>query len=50
MIRAFIQYASMLPRALDLLHLRWGLAELSKRDPLHPDVPKIVRRIRELES
>jgi hypothetical protein len=29
------------------LYDRWALREM---DPLHPDVPRIVRRIRELEE
>lgn len=35
-----------LPAALEREHLRWGLSEIN---PLHPDVPYIVRRLRELE-
>jgi hypothetical protein len=36
-----------LPRALESLHLKWALSEIS---PLHPDVPYIVRRLHELRS
>ena len=34
-------------RALKLRWWRWALSEIS---PTHPDVPLIVRRIRELEA
>jgi hypothetical protein len=40
MLRAF-------PAALEVLYLQWALREI---DPLHPDVPFIVARIRQLES
>ena len=40
MLRAF-------PAALEVLYLQWALREI---DPLHPDVPFIVRRINELEG
>lgn len=35
-----------LPDALERAHLEWALQEI---DPMHPDVPFIVRRLRELE-
>lgn len=34
-------------RGMALLWWRWALAEIH---PLHPDVPKIVHRIRTLEA
>lgn len=40
MLRAF-------PAALEVLYLQWALREIN---PLHPDVPFIVARIRQLES
>ena len=36
-----------LPAALEREYLRWALREIH---PLHPDVPLIVARIRQLES
>jgi hypothetical protein len=35
-----------LPAALEVLYLKWAMAEIH---PLHPDVPFIVQRINELE-
>ena len=32
------------------LALRWWRWALSEIDPMHPDLPKIVHRIRELEG
>jgi hypothetical protein len=40
----------LLGRPFDLAHLRAARDSLSKRDPLHPDLPHIVARIAELES
>jgi hypothetical protein len=34
-------------RVAALVYYRWALREM---DPLHPDVPHVVRRIRELEE
>jgi hypothetical protein len=34
-------------RLAALLYYRWALREM---DPLHPDLPDVVRRIRELEE
>lgn len=45
-IRAFVRFCKLLPAALDKAHLQWALSEI---DPMHPDLPLIVRRIRELE-
>ncbi len=36
-----------LPAALEVLYLEWALKEIH---PLHPDVPFIVARIRQLET
>lgn len=36
--------------ALALAWWRWARAELSARNPLHPDLPMVVRRCAELES
>jgi len=35
------------PAAVERLHLEWALREI---DPLHSDVPFIVRRINELKA
>lgn len=38
---------------LNLMRLqwwKWARHELTKRDPMHPDLPMIVRRVNELES
>lgn len=43
--RMLAYFARALPHALERLHLEWALREI---DPLHPDVPWIVRRINEL--
>lgn len=37
------------PLALERLHLQWARAELTRRNPMHPDLPQIVLRINELE-
>jgi len=37
------------PLAFERLHLKWARAELTRRDPTHPDLPLIVLRINELE-
>lgn len=29
---------------------RWARNELSTRDPMHPDLPMIVRKVNELEA
>ena len=50
LIRAFVRFACMLPKALDRLHLQWALAELTSWNPMHPDLPLIVRRLNELEK
>jgi hypothetical protein len=41
-----IRSLSPLIDAARLMYLRWALAEIN---PLHPDVPQIVRAINELE-
>jgi hypothetical protein len=48
MIRAFLAYCRLLPKELDKLHLQYALAHLSKHNPLHPDLPWIVLRLKEL--
>lgn len=49
-MRWILRFCRMLPAALDLAWLRWARAHLSKHDPLHPDLPHIVRRIAELQQ
>jgi hypothetical protein len=39
-----------LPDALEKVHLQWARAELTRRDPLHPDLPHIILRLNELEG
>lgn len=41
--------ASLRPlfRCLQLFYYRWALREI---DPLHPDVPRIVRKLNELRQ
>jgi hypothetical protein len=37
---------------IDLIRLtwwRWAMAELTRKDPLHRDLPMVVRRVNELE-
>ena len=50
MIRAAATLLRALPVALERGHLRWALAELQRWNPMHPDLPFVVRRIRELEA
>jgi hypothetical protein len=40
----------MLPARLELEHLKWARSELQERNPQHPDLPDIVRRIHHLEN
>jgi hypothetical protein len=35
---------------IDLIRLQWYRLALRQIDPLHPDVPYIVHRLRELET
>jgi len=49
-MRAVIRLLRVLPDALELLHLKWARAELTKTNPLHPDIPAIVVRINSLET
>lgn len=37
----------IIPRALEREHLRWAAKEMG---PLHPDLPYVIHRIRELEK
>lgn len=50
MIRAIVRACRLLPAALDRAHLLWARAHLSKHNPLHPDMPYIVRRLARLEE
>jgi hypothetical protein len=50
LIRALIRFARLFPKELDRLHLLYARAHLMKHNPLHPDLPLIVRRLNELES
>lgn len=36
--------------AFDRAHLLWARAHLSKHNPLHPELPDIVRRLSYLED
>lgn len=45
-IRSILRALRWLPVAIEREHLRWAIREI---DPMHPDVPMIVRRINELE-
>ena len=49
-MRALLRFFRLLPAALDLAWLRWARAHLSKHNPLHPDIPYILRRIEELKE
>jgi hypothetical protein len=49
MLRATIRIARAFPKVMERLHLQWALAELTRREPMHRDVPWIVLRIHELE-
>ena len=46
LVRACLTLLRALPAALEVLYLKWAMAEIH---PLHPDVPFIVQRINELE-
>jgi hypothetical protein len=37
-------------RLMALAWWRWARDELSKRQPLHPDLPMVMRRVAELEG
>jgi hypothetical protein len=50
MIRALGHIFRAFGQAFDRAHLRWARAHLSKHNPLHPDLPAIVRRLRQLED
>ncbi len=47
MTRWLTRLLRALPTALERGHLLWALKEI---DPLHPDVPYIVRRINHLKG
>lgn len=49
MIRTVIRFVRILPARLELEHLRWARRHLTRHNPLHPDLPDIVRRIAHLE-
>lgn len=49
-MRALITFFRCLPARLDLEWLRWARAELTKHNPMHPELPEIVRRITFLED
>ena len=37
-------------RLIALVWWKWARAELTRRDPMHPDLPMIIRRVNELEA
>jgi hypothetical protein len=45
-IRALLRFVRLLPARLELEHLRWARREM---DPLHSQLPYVVRRINQLE-
>jgi hypothetical protein len=45
-IKAFLAYCRLLPKALSRLYLEWALREI---DPMHPDVHYIVHKLAEME-
>ena len=47
LVGAALRMLRAMPAALEREHLRWALREI---DPMHPDVPFVIRRIRELEA
>lgn len=47
LLPSLISLLRAIPASLEVLYLKWAMAEIN---PLHPDVPFIVRRINELES
>ncbi len=49
MLRLTIRIMRAFPAVMERLHLMWALAELQRREPMHPDLPHIVMRINELE-
>ena len=49
MLRALLRILRGLPLAIERLHLQLALKSLTKRDPMHPDLPWIVLRLRDLE-
>lgn len=49
MLRALLRIMRALPLAMERLHLQWARAELTRRAPMHPDLPGIVLRINEIE-
>jgi hypothetical protein len=48
MTRALVRLLRAFPVALEIAHLQWARAELTKHKPMHPDLPAIVLRINEL--
>lgn len=49
-MRALIRFFRLLPAAFDRAHLVWARDHLSKHNPLHPELPEIIRRLRILED
>jgi hypothetical protein len=46
-MRALIVFVRLLPARLELEHLRWARREMN---PLHPNLPEVIRRIHVLEE
>lgn len=46
----FLRLMRWMPKAIDKAHLEWARSELSKHNPMHPDLPYIVTRLREMEE
>lgn len=49
-MRALLQFFRLLPARFDLEWHRWARAHLTKHNPMHPDLPLIMRRILHLED
>ena len=49
MIRAVIHFLRLLPARLELEYMRWARRHLTRHNPMHPDLPDVVRRIAALE-
>lgn len=49
-MRLLVRLCRLLPAALDRAHLEWARKHLSTHNPLHPDLPDIVRRLAELKE
>ena len=46
-MRFALRLLRAMPRALERAHLKWAASEMGA---LHPDLPFVIRRLRELEN